>query len=122
MGRPRGFDEEDVVRAAVDLFARRSYDGTSVDDLVNHLGVHRGSLYKTFGSKRGLYLRALRRHIDHDVAALARDVAEAEDQVVEQSGATIYLDHQSAELLDDKVLDAAVDEQGRVEFALALQG
>jgi TetR/AcrR family transcriptional repressor of nem operon len=81
MGRPRGFDEEDVVRAAVDLFARRSYDGTSVDDLVNHLGVHRGSLYKTFGSKRGLYLRALRRHIDHDVAALARDVADADDQV-----------------------------------------
>jgi AcrR family transcriptional regulator len=81
MGRPRGFDEEEVVRAAVDLFARRSYDGTSVDDLVNHLGVHRGSLYKTFGSKRGLYLRALRRHIDHDVAALARAVAEADDQV-----------------------------------------
>jgi iron-sulfur cluster assembly protein len=47
---------------------------------------------------------------------------EAEDQVVEQSGATIYLDNQSAELLDDKVLDAAVDDQGRVEFALALQG
>jgi TetR/AcrR family transcriptional repressor of nem operon len=81
MGRPRGFDEEEVVRAAVELFARRSYDGTSVDDLVNHLGVHRGSLYKTFGNKRGLYLRALRRHIDHDVAALARDVAEADDQV-----------------------------------------
>jgi AcrR family transcriptional regulator len=81
MGRPRGFDEEEVVRAAVELFARRSYDGTSVDDLVNHLGVHRGSLYKTFGSKRGLYLRALRRHIDHDVAALAHDVGEADDQV-----------------------------------------
>jgi TetR/AcrR family transcriptional repressor of nem operon len=81
MGRPRGFDEDEVVRAAVELFARRSYDGTSVDDLVNHLGVHRGSLYKTFGSKRGLYLRALRRHIDHDVAALARAVAEADDQV-----------------------------------------
>jgi AcrR family transcriptional regulator len=81
MGRPRGFDEEEVVRAAVELFARRSYDGTSVDDLVNHLGVHRGSLYKTFGSKRGLYLRALRRHIDHDVAALAGAVAEADDQV-----------------------------------------
>jgi TetR/AcrR family transcriptional repressor of nem operon len=76
MGRPRGFDEEEVVRAAVALFARHSYDGTSVDDLVTHLGVHRGSLYKTFGSKRGLYLRALRRHIDHDVAALAETIAE----------------------------------------------
>ena len=81
MGRPRGFDEEEVVRAAVSLFARRSYDGTSVDDLVTHLGIHRGSLYKTFGSKRGLYLRALRWHIDHDVAALARAVADTDDQV-----------------------------------------
>jgi TetR/AcrR family transcriptional repressor of nem operon len=75
MGRPRSFDEDEVARAAVGLFASRSYDGTSVDDLVTHLGVHRGSLYKTFGSKRGLYLRALRRHIDHDVAALAETIA-----------------------------------------------
>jgi TetR/AcrR family transcriptional regulator, transcriptional repressor for nem operon len=81
MGRPRGFDEEQVVRAAGRLFGRRSYDGTSVDDLVNHLGVHRGSMYKTFGSKRGLYLRALRQHIDHDVTVLARQVARADDQV-----------------------------------------
>jgi TetR/AcrR family transcriptional regulator, transcriptional repressor for nem operon len=79
MGRPRGFDEEEVVRMAVALFARRSYDGTSVDDLVTHLGVHRGSLYKTFGSKRGLYLRALRRHVNHDVAALAAAIADGGD-------------------------------------------
>jgi TetR/AcrR family transcriptional repressor of nem operon len=76
MGRPRLFDEQQVVHAAVELFARRSYDGTSVDDLVHHLGVHRGSLYKTFGSKRGLYLRALRRHVDHDVAAVAEAVSD----------------------------------------------
>jgi TetR/AcrR family transcriptional repressor of nem operon len=74
MGRPRGFDEEQVVRAAVALFARRSYDGTSIDDVVKHLGVHRGSLYKTFGSKRGLYLTALRHHVDRDVTALAEAV------------------------------------------------
>jgi iron-sulfur cluster assembly protein len=46
---------------------------------------------------------------------------EPEDQVVEQDGATVYLDRASAELLDDKVLDAAVDPAGRVEFALALR-
>jgi TetR/AcrR family transcriptional repressor of nem operon len=80
VGRPRGFDEDEVVRAAAELFALHSYDGTSVDDLVNHLGVHRGSLYKTFGSKRGLYLRALRRHVDDDVTRLARAVAGAGDQ------------------------------------------
>jgi Fe-S cluster assembly iron-binding protein IscA len=44
------------------------------------------------------------------------------DQVVEQGGATVYLDDASAQLLDDKVLDAAVDPTGKVEFALAIQG
>ncbi|WP_280181084.1 helix-turn-helix domain-containing protein, partial [Nocardia farcinica] len=60
MGRPRGFDEDEVIAAAARLFAERAYDGVSVDDLVDHLGVHRNSLYKVFGSKRGLYLAALR--------------------------------------------------------------
>lgn len=78
MGRPRGFDEAEVVRAAAALFAERSYDGVSVDDLVGHLGVHRNSLYKTFGSKRGLYLAALRRHLDDDVRPLAEALAGAD--------------------------------------------
>ncbi|MFD7640490.1 TetR/AcrR family transcriptional regulator [Kitasatospora sp. NPDC059795] len=67
MGRPRAFDEAEAVRAAAALFAERGYDGTSVDDLVQGLGVHRGSLYKVFGSKRGLYLAALRHHLDDEV-------------------------------------------------------
>jgi TetR/AcrR family transcriptional repressor of nem operon len=86
MGRPRGFDEEEVVRAAVAIFARRPYDGVSVDDLVTSLGVHRNSLYKTFGSKRGLYLAALRWHLRHDVRPLldrlADEVADAVRQAV----------------------------------------
>ena len=65
MGRPRAFDEDEVTESAAQLFAGRAYDGVSVDDLVAHLGVHRNSLYKVFGSKRGLYLAALRRHLDH---------------------------------------------------------
>lgn len=77
MGRPRGFDEAQAVASAAELFARRSYDGTSVDDLVNQTGVHRGSLYKTFGSKRGLYLAALRHHVDHDVTRFADGIATA---------------------------------------------
>lgn len=79
MGRPRGFDETAVVRSAADLFAERSYDGVSIDDLVTHLGVHRNSLYKTFGSKRGLYLAALRWSLDHGVAPLSDRIAQAAD-------------------------------------------
>ena len=49
----------------------------------------------------------------------AADQAEPGDQVVEQGEATVYLDSRAAELLDDKVLDAGIDPDGRVEFALA---
>jgi iron-sulfur cluster assembly protein len=55
-----------------------------------------------------------------EVTAAAQ--GEPGDQVVEQGGATVYLDPSAAELLDDKVLDAAVDASGKVEFALAVQG
>ncbi|SEP46223.1 TetR/AcrR family transcriptional regulator [Amycolatopsis saalfeldensis] len=79
MGRQRAFDEDEVVRAAVGLFGGRAYDGVSVDDLVTRLGVHRNSLYKTFGSKRGLYLTALRRHLADDVRPLAEALATATD-------------------------------------------
>ncbi|MBL1119416.1 TetR/AcrR family transcriptional regulator [Streptomyces sp. 110] len=79
MGRPRAFDEDEAVRAAVGLFGGRAYDGVSVDDLVTHLGVHRNSLYKTFGSKRGLYLIALRRHLADDVRPLLDALAGESD-------------------------------------------
>jgi TetR/AcrR family transcriptional repressor of nem operon len=79
MGRPRTFDEAEVIRAAASLFAGRAYDGISVDDLVAHLGVHRNSLYQVFGSKRGLYLAALRWHLEHQVRPLLAQVGAAPD-------------------------------------------
>ena len=43
------------------------------------------------------------------------------DQTVEAHGAVVYLDQPAAQQLDDQVLDASVDEDGRVQFALAPQ-
>jgi iron-sulfur cluster assembly protein len=43
------------------------------------------------------------------------------DQVVDADGARIFLDPQAAEILDDKALDAVVDEQGAVQFGVAEQ-
>lgn len=43
------------------------------------------------------------------------------DQTVESHGAVVYLDPPAAEQLDDQVLDASVDDEGRVQFALAPQ-
>lgn len=44
-----------------------------------------------------------------------------EDQVIEASGARVFLEPQAAAYLDDKVLDASVDNQGMARFSLAMQ-
>ncbi|NPC96441.1 Fe-S cluster assembly protein HesB [Nocardioides sp. zg-DK7169] len=54
-------------------------------------------------------------------AVSAAEQAQEGDLVVEQGGAFIFLDAAAALMLDDKVLDAAVDAAGKVEFALGLQ-
>ena len=121
MGRPRAFDEAQVVAAAVTLFAGRAYDGISVDDLVTHLGVHRNSLYKTFGSKRGLYLAALRWYLEHQVRPLLRQVAASPDPaqaLYDQflaDGATPDLDLLLLAMVERAPVDAEVaDEVTRV--------
>ena len=59
MARHKEFDQDKVINKAMDLFWSRGYEATSVQDLVDHLGIGRGSLYDTFGDKRSLYLNAL---------------------------------------------------------------
>ncbi len=54
-------------------------------------------------------------------AVSAAESPEPGDQTVEQDGATVYLDQAAAAMLDDKILDAAVDSSGKVEFALGIQ-
>lgn len=63
MPRPKSFDVDDVLDRAVDLFWVNGYAATTMEDLVNHLGINRGSLYSTFGSKQHLYELALERYL-----------------------------------------------------------
>jgi TetR/AcrR family transcriptional repressor of nem operon len=60
MGRNRTFVETDVIARSAAAFRTTGYEGTSIDDLVQATGLHRGSLYKAFDSKRGLFVKALR--------------------------------------------------------------
>ena len=69
MARPRTFDEAQVLERAVDLFRERGFEGTSVPELTERLGICRQSLYTAFGDKRGLYLRALERYGEREVDA-----------------------------------------------------
>ncbi len=62
MPRPKAFDPEAALDRAVDLFWQRGYEAVSVQDLVDHLGISRSSLYQTFGDKQALWLAALDRY------------------------------------------------------------
>lgn len=59
MGRSREFDENVVLQKAMELFWKQGYEKTSLNDLVEHMGIHRRSLYDTFGDKHTLFLKAM---------------------------------------------------------------
>ena len=72
-GRPRGFDPEAAVETAMRLFHERGYDGVGVAELCDAIGVKAPSLYAAFGSKEGLFERAVELYL----ATGGRFVAEA---------------------------------------------
>jgi TetR/AcrR family transcriptional repressor of nem operon len=54
MARPREFDDEAVLDAAIQCFWSRGYEATSVKDLIGKTGITAASLYNAFGDKRTL--------------------------------------------------------------------
>ena len=74
MGRPRIFDEDRAVDQAMRLFWRHGYDGTSLRDLGQELGLKPGSLYAAFGDKQSLFLRALDRYCQGQAAGMLATV------------------------------------------------
>lgn len=62
MARNREYDENEVLQKAMELFWRQGYEKTSMQDLVEHMGIHRRSIYDTFGDKHTLFLKALERY------------------------------------------------------------
>ncbi|MEU5608611.1 helix-turn-helix domain-containing protein [Streptomyces sparsogenes] len=75
MGRTREFDTDAALRAAMELFWRQGYEATSMQELVDHLGLARGSIYGAFGGKRELYLAALDRYIEDTQGEFLRRLA-----------------------------------------------
>ncbi|UKT66138.1 TetR/AcrR family transcriptional regulator [Pedobacter mucosus] len=59
MARTKDFDENEVLTKAIQLFWLKGYNATSMQDLVNALGISRSSLYDTYIDKHTLFLKAL---------------------------------------------------------------
>jgi AcrR family transcriptional regulator len=62
LGRPRSFDREQALEAAMYCFWRQGYEGASLTALTEAMGINRPSLYAAFGDKAGLFREAVARY------------------------------------------------------------
>lgn len=77
MARPRQFDEEQALDAAMRTFWEYGYEAASTQDLCDATGLGRSSIYNTFRSKRELFARSLARYLDA--------MADAQDAVLDDA-------------------------------------
>lgn len=70
MARPKEFDREEVLGKAMQLLWEKGIEATSIQDLVEHMGIGRGSMYDTFGSKEELIVEAMDCYVAHMKEAL----------------------------------------------------
>ncbi|MEU9384811.1 TetR/AcrR family transcriptional regulator [Streptomyces sp. NPDC048279] len=71
-GRPRSFDADAALDRAVEVFWRQGYEGASLSDLTEAMGINRTSMYAAYGNKEELFRRAVARYAEADMA-YARD-------------------------------------------------
>jgi AcrR family transcriptional regulator len=75
-GRPRGFDRDEALRVATELFWRRGYDSTSLSELTGAIGISPSSFYETFGSKQELFYEVVQLYAAPERAPIHRAVRE----------------------------------------------
>ena len=63
LGRPRAFDPDAALDAALSVFWERGYEGASLADLTKAMGINKPSLYSTFGDKADLFRKAVNRYM-----------------------------------------------------------
>lgn len=80
-GRPRTFDSEEALDAAIDCFWLNGYHATTTRDLAAGMGMTGASMYNAFGDKRALFLAALARYLDRSTRRKIAALEQAADPV-----------------------------------------
>lgn len=68
MGRPREFDPDAALDCALRVFWEKGYEGASLTDLTEAMGINRPSLYAAFGNKESLFRKAMERYAEGPAA------------------------------------------------------
>jgi TetR/AcrR family transcriptional regulator, transcriptional repressor for nem operon len=100
MPRTKAFDETEVLEKAMNIFWKKGYNATSMDDLVTCMGINRASLYDTYGDKKKLYLAALKHYQQEG----NRENGHIKNRLIQSPKAQLIaiLEHQ----LDDSLTDS----------------
>ncbi|MEZ5700224.1 MAG: TetR/AcrR family transcriptional regulator [Nitrosomonas sp.] len=76
-GRPLGYDPEETLEIAMNLFWADGYDATSLDDILNAANISKSSFYHMFGNKHQLFERCLTRYCDQQIAQIEKGVQQS---------------------------------------------
>lgn len=76
IGRPRGFDADEALEKAMRVFWEQGYEGASLTDLTDAMGITRTSMYAAFGNKEDLFRKALERYTEGPASYGARALLE----------------------------------------------
>ena len=98
MARTKTFNEEAALTRAMELFWKKGYHGTSMQDLVDTMGISRSSMYDTFGDKHEIFLQAFR-HYKRTQYSVLSSISEQSESISEVLGK--FFNH----LLRDSVSD-----------------
>ncbi|MGH8809369.1 MAG: TetR/AcrR family transcriptional regulator [Noviherbaspirillum sp.] len=82
MGRPRAFDIDGALNRALRVFWQKGYEGASLPDLTEAMGINRPSLYAAFGNKEALFCKALNRYAEGPAAYVGEALKESTARAV----------------------------------------
>ncbi|MGN7360372.1 TetR/AcrR family transcriptional regulator [Paenibacillus sp. SAF-054] len=98
MGRNKEFDTIEVLHKAMEVFGHYGYEGTSLPQLLKGLGIARQSLYDTYGTKRDLFILALKHYVNEKSGAAMKYLTTSESA----KQGIAYVFHEVAKTLKDK--------------------
>ena len=78
VGRKKTFDEDVVLKAAMDVFWEKGYIGASLSELTQRMGINKPSLYSTYGNKEALFIRATKLYCENKIECLSGLLKNAE--------------------------------------------